>query len=374
MTQLRFGLEFLDFNISNDSKSKIERGRMNLIAFAWEPSMTMTFRTKSLWFCILVFFSLSTSVVAGEPGGERLHVAYSIYSGMTAPLWATQEAGLFDKNGLNVQLVYLRGGTEAAQALVTGDIPFAMMGGGAVISSNLAGSGSVILAGIENAILFKFVTSKEITSAEKLRGKKLGVASLGGSTYLATLRALQHFGLKPSDVTILAMGGGPTRLAAVQSGAIQGAVFLPPETLLAKKLGLNFLLDLGSLGVEFQNAVIAAGRSIVEKKPETARRFIKALVEGIHAYKTDRDFGLRLLRKYLKTNDQEIIEETYDFYGDKVSTKPYPTVKGMQAVLSDLAARNPKAKDAQPSQLVNLSFLKELDESGYIDRLYKTSR
>ena len=336
--------------------------------------MTMTFRTKSLWLCNLVFFSLSTSVVAGEPEGERLHVGYSIYSGMTAPLWATKEAGLFEKNGLNVQLVYLRGGTEAAQALVTGDIPFAMMGGGAVISSNLAGSGSVILAGIENAILFKLVTSREIDSPEKLRGKKLGVASLGGSTYLATLRAVQHFGMKPSDVTILAMGGGPTRLAAVQSGAIQGAVFLPPETLIAKKLGLNFLLDLGSLGVDFQNAVIAAGRSVVEKKPETARRFVKALVEGIHAYKTDRYFGLRLLRKYLKTDDQEIIEETYDFYGDKVSAKPYPTVKGMQAVLSDLAVRNPKAKDAQPSQLVNLSFLKQLDESGYIDRLYKTPR
>jgi len=218
------------------------------------------------------------------------------------------------------------------------------------------------------------VTSKDIDSAEKLRGKKLGVASLGGSTYLATVRALQHFGMKANDVTILSIGSGPTRLAAVQSGSIQGAVFLPPETLIAKKLGLNFLLDLGALGVEFQNAVIAAGKSVVEKKPETARRFIKAMVEGIHAYRTDRDFGLRVLRKYLKTGDQEILEETYDFYSDKVSPKPYPTVKGMQAVLGDLASRNPKAKDAQTSQLVNLSFLKELDESGYIDRLYKTSR
>jgi NitT/TauT family transport system substrate-binding protein len=336
--------------------------------------MAITFRPKSLWLCILVLLSLSTRASGGEPEGERLHVGYSIYSGMTAPLWATKEAGLFEKNRLNVQLVYLRGGTEAAQALITGDIPFAMMGGGAVISSNLAGSGSVILAGIENAMFFKFITSREIASAEKLRGKKLGVASLGGSTYLATVRALQHFGMKPSDVTILAIGSGPTRLAAVQSGAIQGAVFLPPETLIAKKLGLNFLLDVGSLGVEFQNAVIAAGRNVVDKRPDTARRFIKALVEGIHAYKTDKDFGLKLLRKYLKTNDQEIIEETYDFYGDKVSPKPYPTVKGMQAVLSDLASRNPKAKDAQISQLVNLGFLKELDESGYIDRLYKTSR
>jgi ABC-type nitrate/sulfonate/bicarbonate transport system substrate-binding protein len=132
-------------------------------------------------------------------------------------------------------------------------------------------------------MLFKLVTSKEIDSGEKLRGKKLGVASLGGSTYLATVRALQHFGMKANDVTILAIGSGPNRLTAVQTGSIQGAVFLPPETLIAKKLGLNFLLDLGSLGVEFQNAVIAAGKNAAEKKPETARRFIKAMVEGIHS-------------------------------------------------------------------------------------------
>ena len=336
--------------------------------------MATTLHPKSLWLHILVFLTLCAGAMGAEAQGERLHMGYSIYSGMTAPVWATKEAGLFEKNGLSVQLVYLRGGTEAAQALVTGDIPFAMMGGSAVIASNLAGSGSVILAGIENTMLFKLVTSKDIDSGEKLRGKKLGVASLGGSTYLATVRALQHFGMKANDATILAIGSGPNRLTALQTGSIQGAVFLPPETLIAKKLGLNFLLDLGSLGVEFQNAVIAAGKNVVEKKPETARRFIKAMVEGIHAYRTDRDFGLKVLRKYLKTSDQEILEETYDFYSDKVFPKPYPTVRGMQAVLGDLAGRNPKAKDAPTAQLVNLTFLKELDESGYIDRLYKTSR
>src|SRR5262245_9679348 len=123
------------------------------------------------WFYILGLLSLSTSVSGAEAEGERLHVGYSIFAGVTAPLWATKEGGLFEKNGLNVQLIYLRGGTEAAQALITGDVPFAMMGGGAVIASNLAGSGSVILAGIENAILFKLVTAKEIESGEKLRGR-----------------------------------------------------------------------------------------------------------------------------------------------------------------------------------------------------------
>jgi len=234
------------------------------------------FSRKLLWLSVFWLWTLSIGAMAAEP--EKLNAGYSIYSGMTAPLWTTKEAGLFEKNGLNVQLIFLKGGTEAAQALITGDIPFAMTGGSGVISSNLAGSGTMILAGLENEILFKFVTAREIISPDKLRGQKLGVASLGGSTYLATLRVLQHFALKPSDVTILAIGNAPTRLTAVQSGSIQGAVLLPPETLVAKKLGLNLLLDLGSLGVEFQNAAIAAGRDVVEKKPDLARRFIKALV------------------------------------------------------------------------------------------------
>ena len=329
------------------------------------------FSRRLLWLSVFWLWTLSIGAMAAEP--EKLNAGYSIYSGMTAPLWTSKEAGLFEKNGLNVQLIFLKGGTEAAQALITGDIPFAMTGGSGVISSNLAGSGTMILAGLENEILFKFVTAREIISPDKLRGQKLGVASLGGSTYLATLRVLQHFALKPSDVTILAIGNAPTRLTAVQSGSIQGAVLLPPETLVAKKLGLNLLLDLGSLGVEFQNAAIAAGRDVVEKKPDLARRFIKALVEGIQVYKTDKEFGLKVLRKYLRTSDSEVIEETYNFYVDKVARKPYPTLKGIQAVLSELAVRNPRAKEAQPAEFVNVNFLKELDDSGYIDRLYKTS-
>src|SRR5262245_51287095 len=112
--------------------------------------MAATVRLKSRWLCILFLLNLNTSVLGAELEGERLHVGYSIFAGVTAPLWATKEAGLFEKNGLNVQLVYLRGGTEAAQALITGDIPFAMMGGGAVIASNLGGSGSVIVRSEEH--------------------------------------------------------------------------------------------------------------------------------------------------------------------------------------------------------------------------------
>ena len=149
----------------------------------------------------LVAIALAVSVLGGSSAGaQRVPAGYSIYSALTAPLWVTKEAGHFEKNGLGVDLIYLSGGTMASQALTSGDIPFTLTGGSSIISSNLAGSGSMILLGIENAILFKLVTVKDIKSPEQLRGKRLAVASLSGSTYQATVMALAQFGIKPSEV------------------------------------------------------------------------------------------------------------------------------------------------------------------------------
>jgi ABC-type nitrate/sulfonate/bicarbonate transport system substrate-binding protein len=228
----------------------------------------------------------------------------------------------------------------------------------------------MILLGIENAILFKLVTAKDIKSAEQLRGKRLAVASLSGSTYQATLLALAHLGLKPNEVTFISIASAPTRLAALNSGTVHGTVVLPPDTIVARRMGMNFLLDMGALGIEFQNASISAGRQVLENKPEIARRFVKAMAEGVHTYKTDKIFSFKVLRKYLKTDDPELLEESYSFYADKLPKKPYPTLKGIQEILHQLAKTNPKAAGSNPGQFVNVHFLRELDTSGYIDRLY----
>ncbi len=328
--------------------------------------MAHRFRTN-----LLVVFALVVCAIAGSSASaQRIPAGYSIYSALTAPLWVTKEAGHFEKNGLNVELIYLSGGTMAAQALTSGDIPFTLTGGSAIISSNLAGSGSMILLGIENAILFKLVGAKEIKSPEQLRGKRLAVASLSGSTYQATVLALAHFGIKPNEVTFTSIAAAPTRLAAINSGTVQGTVVLPPDTIVARRLGLNFLLDMGTLGLEFQNATTSAGRQVLENKPEIARRFVKAMVEGVHTYKTDKAFSFKVLRKYLKTDDPELVQEGYSFYADKLPKKPYPTLKGIQAILDQLAKTHPRAAGSQPMQFVNSQFLRELDTNGYIDGLY----
>lgn len=319
---------------------------------------------------LLAAFALTLVVGEALAGEPRVPAGYSIYSALTAPLWVTKEAGNFEKNGLGVDLIYLSGGTMAAQALSSGDIPFTLTGGSAIISSNLAGSGSMILLGIENAILFKLVSAKDIKSPEQLRGKRLAVASLSGSTYQSTVLALAHFGIKPNEVTFISIASAPTRLAALNSGTVHGTVVLPPDTIVARRMGMNLLLDMATLGIEFQNAAISAGRQVLENKPDIARRFVKSMVEGVHTYKTDKAFSFKVLRKYLKTDDPELVEEGYNFYADKLPKKPYPTVKGIQAILDQLAKTNPKAAGSQPAQFVNAQFLRELDTSGHIDRLY----
>jgi ABC-type nitrate/sulfonate/bicarbonate transport system substrate-binding protein len=319
----------------------------------------------------LVAFALAVSAIGGPAAeAQRIPAGYSIYSALTAPLWVTKEAGHFKKNGLDVDLIFLSGGTMAAQALTSGDIPFTLTGGSAIISSNLAGSGSMILLGIENAILFKLVSAKDIKSPEQLRGKRLAVASLSGSTYQATVLALAHFGIKPNEVTFISIASAPTRLAAINSGSVQGTVVLSPDTIVARRMGMNFLLDMGTLDIEFQNAGIAAGRQVLENKPEIVRQFVKSMVEGIHTYKTDKAFSIKVLRKYLKTDDPELVQEGYSFYADKLPKKPYPTLKGIQAILDQLAKTNPKAAGGNPGQFVDVQYLRELDTSGYIDRLY----
>ena len=320
---------------------------------------------------LLAAFVLAVCASGGSLAGEpRIPAGYSIYSALTAPLWITKEAGHFEKNGLGVDLIYLSGGTMAAQALSSGDIPFTLTGGSAIISSNLAGSGSMILLGIENAILFKLVSAKDIKSPEQLKGKRLAVASLSGSTYQSTVLALAHFGIKPNEVTFISIASAPTRLAALNSGTVHGTVVLPPDTIVARRMGMNFLLDMGTLGLEFQNAAISAGRQVLENKRDIVRRFVKAMAEGVHIYKTDKAFSLKVLKKYLKTDDPELLEEGYNFYADKLPRKPYPTVKGIQAILDQLAKTNPKATGSQPAQFISTQFLRELDTSSYIDRLY----
>jgi NitT/TauT family transport system substrate-binding protein len=305
---------------------------------------------------------------------EKITIAYSSLSGNMAPMWITHERGFFRKHGLDVQLVFIESGSTTVQSLISGDVALAQMAGAGAIQSHLRGSDVVMIAGVVNTLTFKFYVDRNIKQPEDLKGKTIAVTRFGSSTDFAARYALERYGLLPEkDVAILQAGNMPAMIASLESGKIQGAMLSSPFTLTAKKLGFPVLADLQMLGLEYQHTGLATTRALIKSRPDLVRSVMRAYVEGIHYYKTQRADSLAILAKYLKTSDTEVLTEVYEDIGLTLTPqKPYPTMRGIEIMLRELAARDPKSKAARPEEFVDLTFIKELDSSGYIDRLYKT--
>jgi ABC-type nitrate/sulfonate/bicarbonate transport system substrate-binding protein/LysM repeat protein len=305
---------------------------------------------------------------------EKITIAYSSVSGNMAPLWITHERGFFRKYGLDVQLVFIESGSTTVQSLISKDVAFAQMAGAGVVQSHLRGSDVVMIAGVINTLTFKFYVDKNIKQPEQLRGKSLAVTRFGSSTDFALRYALERYGLAPEkDVAILQSGSMPAIFASLEAGKIQGAMLSAPFTLRAKNMGFPLMADLQMLGLEYQHTGLATTQAVIKSRPDLVRNVMKAYAEGIHYYKTQRAESLTILAKYLKTADAEVLKAVYEDIGLTLTPrKPYPTLRGIELMLRELAVRNPKHKAARPEEFVDLTFIKELDSSGFIDRLYKT--
>lgn len=338
-------------------------------------------KQKSIGLATLVFglmiLFVSTANAAEKPPNaplEKITIAYSSISGHMAPLWITHDRGLFRKYGLDVQIVFIESGSTAVKSLLSKDVGFAQMAGAGVVQSRLQGTDIVMIAGFLNTMDYQLMVEKSIRRPDQLRGKTLAVSRLGSSSDFATRYALNKYGLTPDqDVMIQEIGSQPARFAALEAGKIHGAMVAVPLTIKAKALGFHALADLQMLGLEYQHTGLATTQTLIKSRPDLVRNVMKAYVEGIHYYKTQRAESLTILAKYLKTSDADILMEVYKDIGLKLTPeKPYPTLRGIEVILREIAVRNPKAKSARPEEFIDLAFVKELDSSGFIDRLYKT--
>ena len=328
-----------------------------------------------LVFLLTILFPVNSTTAQNtlERPLEKLTIAFSSVSANMAPLWITQERGFFRKYGLDVQLVFIESGSTTVQSLISKEVAFAQMAGAGVLQSRLRGSDVVLIAGFLNTMDYQLMVDKNITRPDHLKGKTMAVSRFGSSSDFATRYALDKFGLVPDkDVTILEIGSQPARFAALESGKIQAAMVAIPLTRRAKTLGFHALADLQMLGLEYQHTGLATTDALIRARPDLVRNVMKAYVEGIHYYKTRRAGSLGILAKYLKTPNIEVLTEVHENLGLKLTPqKPYPTLRGIEIMLRELAAREPKARRARPDEFVNLAFIKELDHSGFIDRLYK---
>lgn len=303
---------------------------------------------------------------------DRLVIAHGSFGGPQAILQVIQDAGLFEKNGLEVSRVFIAGAPTVVAAVIGGDTHMGVFGGAAPLIARLRGQDIVVIVSFIPALDHSVYAQKGIGRLENLKGKIIGVTNFGSGDYYGARYALTKFGLNPDkDVAYLQLGPQPNRYAALTAGRVDAGLFQPPITARLHREGFNKLAWLGDLGFEFFASSVFTTQSYISSNRDTVRRFIKTVIDGIHFYKTNKRESLKSIAKFMKLNDGEALEEAYTTYAIKLGRPaPYPPLKAAVAVLDAMAKDHPTAKDADPKDFIDSSFVREFEESGYIKRLY----
>jgi NitT/TauT family transport system substrate-binding protein len=307
---------------------------------------------------------------------EKIRIFYSAITGEQSAFYIVKESGMFQKFGLEPEMIYLDSGTIAVQAMLSGEIQLGLLGSTAAIASSLRGSDIKIIAGMINTLTYVLMSDPKINRPEQLKGGKIAIARFGSLSDFGVRLALKRLNVPLSDVTLLQLGGGQTaRLAALKSGVVQAAIFAPPITRVAREQGFYPMLDMIEEKFAYAGSAIAASGPFLRAKSDLALRFMRAYVAGIQYAKTHKEESMRITARYMKLDvnkDRASLEETYNiFIHDVVQRKPYPSLEGIQRVLDQIAENDPKARSAKPEQFIDTRLLSELDRDGFIDGLYR---
>ncbi|HUC99181.1 MAG TPA: ABC transporter substrate-binding protein [Candidatus Polarisedimenticolaceae bacterium] len=318
-----------------------------------------------LW--IAFFLLLSTVDVAAQPL-TRVMSGYAATSGPHAVLWLAREAGLFEKNGLRTDVAYIRSGSTMGQALVAGEIQLAQMGGPAALAAGVAGFDVTMVAVALNTT--PIVIMGKVAKMEELKGKAIGVTRYGSNTDISARFAIRKAGMQPEkDVALIQLEDYAGIMGGIQSGRIAAGALADPFTDHAKKLGYKEIADIAALGLEFPFVGIVTKKTFIKEQPDLVQRFVRAYTESIALYKNDRELAKKVTSKYTGIKDPEILNSTVDFYAPKLASVPYPTIGGIRFVLDQVATRDPRAKNYNPETFMDLRFVKQLEESGFIKGL-----
>lgn len=303
---------------------------------------------------------------------DRIRISHSAISGSQAILWVTYDAGIFRKYDFDPQIIFIAGGPPNIAALISGDVDFTVFAGPASIAANLEGADVVVLMSFINTMDHSIFTAPAIKKPADLKGKRIGVSRPGASDDYGARVALKKWEIVPDkEVAFLGVGTQPARLMALEAGRVDAVLLQPPITAKAKQQGFNEMATLADLGLDYLGTCLVTTRARIQKGEAVVRRFVQAMMEGIHFYKTQKEASLRSIAKFTKLNDRAALEEAYNAYAVRFMARvPYPTLKGVEVILEDLARTNPKAKGADPKRFVEARYLKELEDNGFVGKLY----
>ncbi len=296
---------------------------------------------------------------------ERVVAAYGGISGQQAPLWVASDLGLFKKYGLDLEPVFIAGGATRTAAISAGEVQFGVDAAVSPITAAVLGADVTLVATYYNKNPWVFIARPEIRTPQDLKGKKIGVVSLGASNHMSVAAALRHWGIDERSVTILRAGGVVERLVAMQKGMIDATVVTVQDVERTQKAGNRVLLELAAVEKAYPTISIVTTKKIVAAKKALVKEFLKGISEGVYVFQTDRERGLKTLAKWMKTQDAERLQEAYQSHAAKMNLPPFTDLSGVQSVLDFLSRARPEAAKRKPEELVDEDILRELEREGF---------
>jgi len=317
---------------------------------------------------LVVLITPIASIAASASTPMRL--LYPSFAGSWATAWIAKEAGYFADEGLDVELIRVGGSSRMVAAMLGGSAPIIQAGAVAALSANAAGSDVVIIGSTGTVSPFRLMARPEIKQPADLKGKKAGITTFGSTSDQVVRIALKHFNLEANkDVAILTFGAQPEAFAALTNGAVQVAALSYPLYPKAQKMGMRELIAFSELGVEDINGTVITTRTFLSQQRDTAMRFMRGFTRGMQRYRTDKEYSKKVLAKYGKLNDEEILEGTWQDYAPTLQKSPRPSLKAIQFMIENqYAGKKPLPK---PEQFVDLSIVDQLEKSGFIDSISK---
>ncbi len=317
-------------------------------------------------FVVILFLLFSSGV--GNTAPVEVRTNYAAVSGAVAPIFLAQDEGLYAKHGLKTNLKFIPSIT-ATQAWLAGDLDI-VNASNELVNSRLSGADVVYISGLVNRFVFSLYSKPEISKVSDLKGKAVGVTQPDAVSETAALVVIKESGLSPrKDVRMVYLKGMPEILAALTQGVIDAGVISPPTTLKARQVGLKELVNITAKNILMIQTGIGATRAYLKEHPDTAKNYLRGLLEGIKVARTDPERTKQAIGKYTRTTDAEVLDETYKTFVQSWDKVPYVSAVAIKTLLE--FSGNPAAKSAKAEEFFDNSYLKEVERSGFVEQLYR---
>jgi NitT/TauT family transport system substrate-binding protein len=321
-------------------------------------------RARFILIAILLCFTASLA-----DGAEKLVADYGGHAGFQSATWVAKDLKIFDKHGLDIEVIMITGAARSVAALLGNSTHFSTGSATGPLAAAVRGSDVKIIAASYNKFPYAFVVRPDIRSPNDLRGKRVNILNYGGSNDLALQLALKEWGMKLSDIQVVIGGDAPTRMGALMAGRMDATILSPPHLTLAVKAGYRVLADMGDMSTNFTQSSLYVKGSALKEHRDRVKRFLRAYAEAIHVIKTDREQTMKIFAKRMRVEDPETVKSTYEYFAPRFSSPPRVNLEGVRDTLRFYAEQNPDFKNRKPEEFIDHSLLDELEKEGFFKKL-----